>query len=155
MENHDFEFPHPAIRAVIELEQLMLSPAVRADYRQMHELLADDFRGISRAGKVVSKSSWLKGLGGFASSWGPTGVALGVHGKMLNDDVVLLTYFTAGSAGRVCRSSVWRRSSASWKITFHQATPAPVHDADSAGEVAAIPQLNHSGRGGAGQVGQG
>jgi len=46
----------------------------------------------------------------------------GVH---LADGIVLVTYTSQGGTRRCRRSSIWRRTSAGWRIYFHQGTVIP------------------------------
>jgi hypothetical protein len=102
---------------VVQREQLLLDPALRADPEAAARLLHPDFLEFGKSGRVWDRESVLvmmasdPGVSGRASDFAPT---------RLCDDVVLLTY---RSADGTLRSSIWVRDGASeWLIRFHQAT---------------------------------
>ena len=112
----------PSIDATMLLEHELLDPAVRSDRRRVDTLLALDFTEVGRSGRLWTRDEMLESVGGFESSWGPKAVASEMQGRMLADDLVLLTYVTESAAGHSRRSSVWRRSRGRWQIVFHQGT---------------------------------
>ena len=112
----------PAVDAVMTLERELLDPAVRSDKRQVEKLLATDFTEIDRSGRLYSRAEVLRSIGGFESSWGASTVSSEMEGRMLADDLVLLTYLSDSASGRCRRSSVWRHLHTSWYLVFHQGT---------------------------------
>ncbi len=99
-----------------------MNPAVRSDRRKVEKLLATDFTEIDRSGRLYTRAEILHSIGGFQSSWGASTVASEMEGRMLADDLVLLTYLTDSVYGRCRRSSIWRHLHTSWYLVFHQGT---------------------------------
>ena len=107
------------------LEEQLLQPQVRASRERLAELLADDFIEFGSSGKVFDKKKVIAGL----AKETPTKLSLSKFAvTMLADNIALVTYRAARSAGRgrrpvqSLRSSVWRLREGNWQMVFHQGT---------------------------------
>lgn len=113
-------------RCIVELEQLLLQPHVRASGERLDALIADDFEEIGASGARFGKADVLQRL--------PveSGISFAAHGfsaRELAPGLVLLNYRAArrdvsGKADSL-RSSIWRRDPDGWRMTFHQGTRLP------------------------------
>jgi ribonuclease HI len=84
-------------------------------------LLAADFAEIGASGRVFDRASIEEVLAD-----GPSELHLDefvVH--RLAEDVALVTYRTADDDRTVRRSSIWIRTSAGWRMRYHQGTVVP------------------------------
>lgn len=122
MVRFNFRMEISAVDAVMVLERELLNPAVRSDRRQVEQMLASDFTEIGRCGTLYTRAQIIDSIGGFESSWGPNAVSTQMEGRMLADDIVLLTYITESSSGISRRTSIWRNLRKDWQIIFHQGT---------------------------------
>ena len=107
------------------LEEQLLQPQVRASRERLAELLADDFIEFGSSGKVFDKKKVIAGLAKETS----TKLSLSKFAvTMLADNIALVTYRAARSAGRgrrpvqSLRSSIWRLREGDWQMVFHQGT---------------------------------
>ncbi|GHG53796.1 ribonuclease H [Sinomonas cellulolyticus] len=108
------------VEAVVELEQELLSPAVRGDYGQLAYLLHPQYREIGASGRLWEREELIEEL-----VQGPeiqTRFEL-VDATPLAGDLVQVVYRTAGSSGSSLRSSLWQREEGRWRLRFHQGTP--------------------------------
>ena len=110
----------------VELHQ----PSARADVDRLDQLLHDSFREFGKSGKAYSKTDILRDLPLEARS---TKVWSGDYElAKISTSVALLTYKTAHEdeegqlSSYTLRSSLWVRTSAGWRIRFHQGTPTQV-----------------------------
>jgi hypothetical protein len=104
------------------LEQRLLDPAVRADPQKVGALLDDDFEEIGRSGTLFRRADLLEALRAAPGFDGPRTIR-DFAVRPLSDTLVLVTYTVPESA--TIRSSLWRRTAAGWRMTFHQGTPLP------------------------------
>jgi ribonuclease HI len=107
---------------VVSRELSLLNPAVRSDPHRVRELLHPDFLEFGASGRRWNLEAVVEALAIDPSSPSqePTELAP-VH---VADDVVLLTYRIDGQDGASLRSSLWVREGGSWRLRFHQGTPA-------------------------------
>jgi len=108
----------------IELHQIQ----VRKDKNRLNELLHESFVEVGRYGKTVHKSDILANLPKQAISG--TIWSQDYNLEVLSNDLALITYKSAmmDEEGNLSiytfRSSLWQKVSGSWRIRFHQWTPA-------------------------------
>jgi len=98
-----------------ELEERLVTPAVRASADALDRLVSDQFVEFGSSGRVYAKHDVI------AQMLAQPSVTVSVtdfHVLALSPDVALATYRT----GRSLRSSVWRREGGHWRIVFHQGT---------------------------------
>lgn len=108
------------VEAVVELEQELLSPAVRSDYGQLAYLLHPEYREIGSSGRLWGREELIEEL-----VQGPEPQARFelVDATPLHGDLVQIVYRTSGPGGRALRSSLWQRDAGRWRLRFHQGTP--------------------------------
>lgn len=103
-----------------ELEMTLLRPETRGSPSELNRLLADGFVEFGSSGRVFTKAQVIAALDA-----DPTSPEMPVlddfQTRELAPDVVLATY----RCGRSLRSSIWTHDGTSWRIVFHQGTPAP------------------------------
>ena len=120
------EYMDDITKIIYELELSLLKPEVRFSSDQLNLLLADDFQEFGSSGLVYDKKVILERL--------PENLERAVYNvsdfsvKVLSDDIVLTTFKTekvTNDADKVfcLRSSLWRKTSGSWQMFFHQGTP--------------------------------
>jgi len=116
-----------SITAVIQnLEELLLSPEIRANKEKLDLLLADDFIEFGSSGNIFSKSSIIDSLINSSEDWNYQINEFSC--KPLARDIFLVTYrlsiFSEGNImlRKSLRSSIWRKKSQNWQIVFHQGT---------------------------------
>jgi hypothetical protein len=109
--------------AIQELEERLLSPAVRRSPEALDSLISDDFLEFGSSGRIWSKADVLNGLapiGEFSLS--------DIHVTELGTGYALITYQLAvindGNRTTSLRSSIWRLEDQGWRVLFHQGTPA-------------------------------
>ncbi len=98
------------------LEELLLTPAVRASRAELERLLADDFVEFGSSGRVYAKSEIIEALVQDPVS---TASVSDFRLIVLSENAVLATY----RSERALRSSLWRREGENWRMVFHQGTP--------------------------------
>jgi hypothetical protein len=109
---------------IYDLEQLLLSPGVRASADDLEALLADEFVEIGGSGRIYYKEDILRSLPGekavqFTVSDFET--------KSLSANLFLATYrlekiLEDGGSTLSMRSSIWKSSDSGWRMIFHQGT---------------------------------
>ena len=114
-------------QVLLRLEQRLLLPEVRHSPEELSELLADEFLEFGSDGRIHNKASIIKEL---AYERTPGIEITDFRLVSLGDDVVLITYLAAferqdGEIRYSLRSSIWNRLGDSWRMVFHQGTPAP------------------------------
>lgn len=105
------------------LETALLEPSVRNQPARVDALLADDFFEFGSSGRVWTKRIIIERLRDEAPI--PRRVS-DFAARLLAPDVALVTYrvdrLEDGSS--TLRSSVWAREGDTWRMRFHQGTPA-------------------------------
>jgi hypothetical protein len=103
-----------------ELEQALLTDAVRSSSEQLTRYLAEDFFEIGSSGKVLYQNEDVTEMRLGKIQMTMTNFA--VH--PLRDDVVLVTYEVRNECNQQVslRSSIWQRTAELWKMKFHQGT---------------------------------
>jgi hypothetical protein len=108
---------------VVERELALLSFPVRRTVQLVDDLLDPDFREIGASGRLWTRAEMLSTLAGEAFEEAGAIEATEMAGVVVGPELVLLTYVSDRRGRRVRRSSLWRRSSGSWRLVHHQGTP--------------------------------
>jgi hypothetical protein len=110
------------------LEAELHHPGVRCDAARLGQLLHPDFHEVGRSGREYDRATVIRFL---VEEGGPPSVVSSDFSLCrLATDVALLTYRSAhrrpdGALDtHTLRSSVWVRDGSSWRIRYHQGTPA-------------------------------
>jgi hypothetical protein len=119
---------HSAVDAVVALELELLRPEVRRSQARLEELLDPGFTEIGASGRLWSRAAMMAALTEHDEVREPVPV-VEVTGRAVGPDLVLLTYVSDPQGRAARRSSLWRRSGASWRLLHHQGTPLPVSPA--------------------------
>lgn len=117
-----------------EREELLLDPAVQRSAEMLDDLLAIDFLEFGHSGRVYTKQDILREL--------PARPALRMTlsdftARLLAPGVALTTYRSyrydesGREVARSLRSSIWIHRDGTWRLTFHQGTPAAPPDPKS------------------------
>ncbi|MDR1967516.1 MAG: DUF4440 domain-containing protein [Burkholderiaceae bacterium] len=112
---------------LLELENRLLQPEVRANAQALMGLIDEDFFEFGASGTVWTRDTVIQALCG--EPFAPRCIA-DFRLTLLADDVALVTYrahriATAEQpAADSLRSSIWkRRDDGAWRMQFHQGTP--------------------------------
>jgi hypothetical protein len=117
--------PSESDRTILErLEEELWREATRFDRKRMSEIIAPDFFEIGRSGRVWQREECL------GAPRQPILAELPLPEfkiRLIQPDVALVTYGSAVTYGSIVeharRSSIWTRTSAGWRLRFHQGTP--------------------------------
>lgn len=107
---------------VIELEQQLLDPLVRADAARIDAILHHDFVEYGASGRVWSRQAVLDELPSEDAA------TIRLHGtqfraEVIADGAILLTYVSVSTQRTCNRSSLWLETKPGiWKMRFHQGT---------------------------------
>jgi hypothetical protein len=107
------------------LEESLWRAETRFDRAYLERVLHPEFAEFGRSGRVWTREETI------AAEAGEIDAELPLPDFAvwpLSADVVLLTYRTVvrhASVDHANRSSVWVRDGPTWRLRFHQATPAP------------------------------
>ena len=106
------------------LEEALLRPAARYSVTELERLLTEDFREFGASGTIYDRAAIIDLLTQESrTTFTPIEISEFATRK-LGEDAALVTYRSKrGDAVRL-RSSVWRRENGSWRMMFHQGTPA-------------------------------
>ncbi|MGB0112162.1 MAG: glyoxalase superfamily protein [Ilumatobacteraceae bacterium] len=103
------------------LEHAMWNVETRCDRSWMEDHLTEDFTEFGYSGRTYDKTSILD------QHVSSVDIELPLQDltiRTMGRDAALVTYHSVQSRGTGNRASVWRRSGASWRLSFHQGTPA-------------------------------
>jgi len=111
---------------IYELETSLLNSEIRSSFKQLNNLLADDFKEFGSSGLVYTKQNILKRL--------PLNTDKVVYTvsdfkiKSLSENIVMSNFKVdriINNMGKVpsLRTSLWRKEGDAWRIFFHQGTP--------------------------------
>lgn len=110
------------------LEVELHHPGVRCNASRLQELLHEDFHEVGRSGRSYDRPTIVRFLGKQEAS--PSVVSDNFKLSCLAPDIVLLTYRSAHQMpsgaleNQTLRSSVWVAVGGTWKLRYHQGTPA-------------------------------
>lgn len=110
------------VDSAIARELRLLDPTVRSSPELMSELLDPEFAEVGASGRRWSRSEIIVAVTEQAATSNEPIRAFEMHGKLLADDVVHLTYTSEFDGRRAYRSSLWRRTNNGWQMYFHQGT---------------------------------
>jgi ribonuclease HI len=111
----------PDLRAAVEGELALLTPAVRGSVPDAKVLLHRDYSEIGQSGRSWDRDSVTAMMAALDAE--PI-AAEGLEAVRLGSDVILVTYTSVRSSGRrSCRSSIWVREGDRWLLRHHQGTP--------------------------------
>ena len=111
----------PDLRAAVEGELALLTPAVRDSVPDAKVLLHRDYTEIGQSGRSWDRDSVTAMMAALDAE--PI-AAEGLEAVRLGSDVILVTYTSVRSSGsRACRSSIWVREGDRWLLRHHQGTP--------------------------------
>jgi hypothetical protein len=110
-----------------ELEQRLLTKAVRQDAREVASLLADEFREFGSSGGTFSKAEII---GLLPSESSVCRSLKSFEAYLVSEQAVLVTFRAirevAGSPpAESLRSSLWVLRDGRWQMLFHQGTTVP------------------------------
>jgi hypothetical protein len=113
------------VRAAIDGELRLLLPEVRGSAELVDVLLDPEFVEVGASGRRWSRKAMVAALNaGTITDTDPI-EATEVSGVRLADDLVHVTYVSRRTGGAaVRRSSLWRRTDGTWRLYYHQGTPA-------------------------------
>ncbi|QDB79944.1 nuclear transport factor 2 family protein [Georgenia wutianyii] len=105
-------------------EELLLSPAVRADRSRLEPLLSADFTEIGQSGRWWGREEILAELTGESLPPGPATLTERAA-REVGPGTLLLTYRLDLGTGASRRSSLWCEEDGAVRCVFHQGTPLP------------------------------
>ncbi len=117
---------HELGQVLLEFEQELLTPQVRASNTRLNELLADEFVEFGSSGRTWDKQSIIEELAQQESA--EKFQVENFNVVSASDDTALLTYLciVRSASDEVLRksnrSSLWKLIDGSWKLVFHQGT---------------------------------
>ena len=109
------------------LEENLLDPATRRDRAKVSALLTDDFREFGSSGREWTRQQTLDLLA--TEDYTPPTVE-DFRCQPIAGNIALITYKTVRTdpstdeRRAVLRSSLWIREAETWRVRFHQGTPA-------------------------------
>ena len=109
-------------QTLLELEQHLLSQAVRQNAAEISRLIADDFVEFGASGKTWTKADVVDHLPD--ESFIQRTISQ-FTARPLSEQIVQVTYQCHTAASIILRSSIWRRQNGQWQMIFHQGTPIP------------------------------
>ncbi|WP_328523289.1 nuclear transport factor 2 family protein [Kribbella sp. NBC_00359] len=112
---------------VVEAELSLLRPDVRSSAQAVEALLDPDFVEVGASGRRWDRPAMVAALSSGEITDPEPIHATEVAGVQLADDLVHVTYVSRRTGGApVRRSSLWRRTDGTWRLYYHQGTPADV-----------------------------
>lgn len=112
-------------RQLLELEQKLLRPEVRASREAVAELLDDGFVEHGASGRIYDKQLTLDALAA-APTTSSKGTITSFRARRLSPGVALATYRLVEDGierRESIRSSIWCERDGRWRLAFHQGTP--------------------------------
>lgn len=111
------------VAELVELERMLLDPAVRGDARRLDELLHPDFVEIGASGRVWDREATLSALPGSPALEADCDPISAVE---LAPGVAQLLYRSIARVDGITRSSlrssIWQRVDGAYRLRFHQGT---------------------------------
>ncbi|MFS0613922.1 DUF4440 domain-containing protein [Lederbergia ruris] len=106
---------------ILNLEKRLMN----YDYKELHELLADDFLEFGSSGISYDKKAQLDAAKAINMNKPIQFTVTDFKIKLLATDVILATYRTLrhNDSKYVLRSSIWKKNNSKWQMIFHQGTP--------------------------------
>jgi len=116
-------------KTLLDLEQSLLSQAVRSNAEDLSRLIADEFVEIGARGDKWSKAEVIEQLP--LQTFTQRTISQ-FSSRYLSDDIALVTYHCQNVdvdrnvTVNTLRSSIWRKQAEQWQMFFHQGTLLPV-----------------------------
>jgi hypothetical protein len=115
------------VQAAIAGELRLLEPSVRQAAEKVEALLHPDYFEFGASGRRWDRCGIVEMM---TAEHAPAGeqtavVVSELAGVRLADGIVLVTYISQDSQRRCRRSSLWRQTTAGWRVYFHQGTTIP------------------------------
>lgn len=107
---------------LLGLEQSLMQRATRRSAEKLKSLIHADFQEIGASGRTYNLADLIATLA--AESDGPAATISNFTVQSLSPNIALVTYRTDLTGAARLRSSIWRREGGTWKLMFHQGTPA-------------------------------
>lgn len=109
---------------ILHLEKRLMS----YNYKDLDELLADDFLEFGSSGNLYDKKALLDTVKRTTINHSIQFIVTDFNIKLLAPDVVLATYRTYRhyDSKFALRSSIWKCKDEKWKMLFHQGTPTTI-----------------------------
>ncbi|UYB50055.1 DUF4440 domain-containing protein (plasmid) [Lysinibacillus capsici] len=106
---------------ILQLEKRLMS----YDFKELDELLAEDFREFGSSGNSYDKKVQLEVAKSKTTTNFIKFTVTDFNIKLLASDVVLATYrtFRHNDSKYALRSSIWKINKGKWQMIFHQGTP--------------------------------
>lgn len=105
-------------------ERLSLSPECRADPACLRRLLSPDFHEFGASGGAFDYAGALARVAVEQPAAGEPLEASDMHGRLVADGIVMITYTCDDGGRRSNRTSLWRRvEPGRWQMFHHQGTP--------------------------------
>ncbi len=110
---------------IYNLETSLLKPEVRSSYKELNNLLSDDFKEFGSSGLIYTKQDILERL---PSNTNKTIYAIYDFEITLLSETLVMAHFktdrTTNDTHKVSslRTSLWRNEKGVWKMFFHQGT---------------------------------
>ena len=107
-----------------DLEELLLTDAVRKDREFASSLLVEEFREFGSSGRSYTRTEILD----FLETEPPVQLSLeDFDASLLSENVALVTYRSIREMGeatpsKALRSSIWVFRDGRWQVVFHQGT---------------------------------
>lgn len=117
------------LQELLDLETSLHRPEIRRSRAHVERLLAFEFVEFGRSGRAYDRRSIIEALVSEASDSNDTlPLVSDIGGILLAEDCVLLTYrssrISVEYSIETLRSSIWKRIDGTWRMVFHQGTPA-------------------------------
>lgn len=109
------------VEHVLNLEKRLMT----YDYKELGELLADDFIEFGSSGNSYDKKEQLDAVKGFNTCNSIQFSVTDFKIRLLASNVLLATYktFRHNDSKYALRSSIWEKNEGKWRMIFHQGTP--------------------------------
>lgn len=103
---------------ILNLEKRLMN----YDYKELHELLADDFLEFGSSGNSYDKKAQLDAAKTINMNKPIQFTVTDFKIKLLASDVILATYRTLrhNDSKYALRSSIWKKNNSKWQMIFHQ-----------------------------------
>jgi hypothetical protein len=112
------------VQRAVEAELRLLLPEVRGS-AEVDVLLDPEFVEVGASGRLWDRAAIVAALASGEITDADPIDATEVAGVRLADDLVHVTYVSRRTGGTpVRRSSIWRRTDGTWRLYYHQGTPA-------------------------------
>ncbi|WP_350278067.1 DUF4440 domain-containing protein [Kribbella sp. HUAS MG21] len=113
------------VRAAVDGELWLLLPEVRGSAELVDVLLDPEFVEVGASGRRWDRAAMVAALAAGTITDADPIEATDVNGVRLAENLVHVTYVSRRTGGTpVRRSSIWRQTDGTWRLYYHQGTPA-------------------------------